>query len=115
MKIYYIPANRTKDKSRFYAKAYLTMLTCNYAFNVYAAETKEDPLDKMDRTCEDALKVGQRIGYWVCVFMCVYEIIKKVKDGDTHAIWGIIVKYGIAYGAVFLVRFVLDMIGGWFV
>ena len=42
------------------------------------------------------------------------EIIKKVKDGDTQAIWGIIVKYAIAYGAVFIVRFVLDMIGEWF-
>lgn len=108
MKIYYIPSTRTKD-NRFMQKAYVFMLTC-----MYGIRTNASTLDKMDKTCEDALKLGQRIGYWVCVFMCVYEIIKKVKDGDTGAIWGIIVKYAIAYGAVFIVRFVLDMIGEWF-
>lgn len=108
MKIYYIKPNCTKE-NKFMNKAYLFMITC-----MYGIKTNASTLDKMDRTCEEALKVGQRIGYWVCVFMCLYEIIKKVKDGDLSAIWGIIVKYSIAYGAVFLVRIVLDMIGEWF-
>lgn len=109
MKICYIKPNCTKDNHRFLNKAYVCMLTC-----FHGIKTNAGTLDKMDSTCEEALKVGQRIGYWVCVFMCLYEIIKKVKDGDTQAIWGIIVKYAIAYGAVFIVRFVLDMIGEWF-
>lgn len=112
MKIYYIKPNCTKENHRFMDKAYLFMLTCMYEIKTNAAELST--LDKMDRTCEEALKVGQRIGYWVCVFMCLYEIIRKVKDGDLSAIWGIIVKYSIAYGAVFLIRLVLDMIGEWF-
>nr|WP_302599853.1 hypothetical protein [uncultured Cellulosilyticum sp.] len=108
MKIYYIRPSCTKD-NKFRYSAYIAMLVC-----MHGITTNANTLDKMDKTCEGALKVGQRIGYWICIFMCVYEIVKKVKDGDTNAIWGIIVKYGIAYGAVFIVRFVLDMIGEWF-
>lgn len=109
MKIYYIRPNCTKENNEFMHKTYLFMLTC-----MYGIRTNASTLDKMDKTCEEALMVGQRIGYWICVFMCIYEIIKKVKDGDTGAIWGIIIKYAIAYGAFFIVRFVLDMIGEWF-
>lgn len=111
MKIYYIPSNESKNR-KFMQKAHVFMLTAFYGIRTNAAELTT--LDKMDKTCEEVLKVGQRIGYWVCIFMCLYEIIRKVKDGDTQAIWGIIVKYAIAYGAVFVVRFVLDMIGEWF-
>lgn len=109
MKIYYI-APKKVNTDRFIQKAYVAMCCCFLNIKTLKANT----LDKMDESCEEALKVGQRIGYWVCIFMCVYEIVKKVKDGDTNAIWGIIVKYGIAYGAVYIIRFVLDMIGEWF-
>lgn len=107
MKIYYIRPNN--NKKNFISKVYVGMLTC-----MYGIKTNANTLDKIDRTCEDALKVAQRIGYWVCIFMCLYEIIRKVKDGDINAVWGIIVKYSMAYGSVFLVRLVLDMIGEWF-
>lgn len=110
MRVYYIKyKDGIKRDNHFIKKAYVAMITC-----LCGIKTNATTLDRMDKTCEEALKIGQRIGYWICVFMCVYEIVKKVKDGDTQAIWGIIVKYGIAYGAVFVVRFVLDMIGEWF-
>ncbi len=110
MKIYYISANKYKKQNRLMQKMYLSLLACSYSITAHAST-----LDKMDSTCENALRIGQRMGYWVCIFMCLYEIIKKVKDGDTNAIWGILVKYSIAYSAVFMIRFVLDMIGEWFV
>lgn len=74
----------------------------------------EDPFDRMDAGGNKLLKGGQRIGYWVCIIMCIFEIIKKVKDGDTNAIYGIITKYALAYGSLFAVKWVLDMIGGFF-
>ena len=122
MKICYI---KPKCKKRlgtkaFFNKAYLLMLASFYGITTSAAELEKvneknlNTLDKLDSTCESALAVGQRIGYWVCVFMCIYEIVRKIKDGDTNAILGIIVKYAIAYGSIFLIRIVLDLVGGIF-
>lgn len=98
----------------FTRKASLAMAICIANIQILMAEGVKTPGERMDEGGEKLLETGQRIGYWVCILMCIFEIIKKVKDGDTNAIWGILVKYGIAYGSLFGVKFMLDMIGSWF-
>lgn len=115
LEVYYIaPVKSKKPKVNYYRfskKASLLISTCLLNINSCYAS---DPLRRMDIGGEKLLSVGQRIGYWVCILMCIFEIIKKVKDGDTNAIWGIMVKYCIAYGSLFGVKWVLDMVGGFF-
>lgn len=116
---YIAPTNRKHMKGNYYRfiqKASTLIAVCMANINLCMAATtdKIDPLERMDTGGEKMLEVGQRVGYWVCILMCVFEIIKKVKDGDTNAIWGILMKYGIAYGSLFGVKWILDMIGGFF-
>lgn len=116
---YIAPKSRKQVRGNYYRftqKASTLIAVCMTNINLCMASSvdKVDPLERMDTGGEKLLEVGQRIGYWVCILMCVFEIIKKVKDGDTNAIWGILMKYGIAYGSLFGVKWVLDMIGGFF-
>lgn len=120
MKICYIAPKRSNCNTNHYnyygfsKRASFLIATCIVNINILLAK-EVDPLKRMDEGGEEVLRVGQRIGYWVCILMCIFEIIKKVKDGDTNAIWGILVKYAIAYGSLFGVKWILDMIGGFFV
>jgi len=116
---YIAPVNRRQVRGNYYrffqkASALIAVCLANIQVCMAATTDKSDPLSKMDKGGEQLLELGQRIGYWVCILMCIFEIIKKVKDGDTNAIWGILMKYGIAYGSLFGVKWILDMIGGFF-
>ncbi len=116
---YIAPTNRKQVRGNYYkftqrASALITVCIANIQVCMAYSTDTVDPLERMDTGGQKLLEVGQRIGYWVCILMCIFEIIKKIKDGDTNAIWGILMKYGIAYGSLFGVKWVLDMIGGFF-
>lgn len=116
---YIAPVNCKQVRGNYYrfaqkASALIAVCLTNIQVCMAASTDKVDPLKRMDEGGEKLVEIGQRIGYWVCILMCIFEIIKKVKDGDTNAIWGILMKYGIAYGSLFGVKWVLDMIGGFF-
>lgn len=116
---YIAPTSQKQFRGNYYMfskKASTLIAVCIANIQVCMAGSADvvDPLERMDKGGAKVLEVGQRVGYWVCILMCVFEIIKKVKDGDTNAIWGILMKYGIAYGSLFGVKWVLDMIGGFF-
>lgn len=116
---YIAPVNRKQFRGNYYrftqkASTLISVCIANIQICMAASTDFVDPLVRMDEGGEKLVEVGQRIGYWVCILMCIFEIIKKVKDGDTNAIWGILMKYGIAYGSLFGVKWILDMIGGFF-
>lgn len=71
-------------------------------------------LDKIDATGNSAITIVERIGYWLVIFMCLIEILKQIKDGNTRNIWGTILRYASFYGAIFLIKQILDMITDWF-
>lgn len=73
-----------------------------------------DPMDRLDVAGEKMMHYGTRIGYWVCIVMALVEIVKALINGDVNAIWGIIIKYGTAFGGIFLLKFMMDLIMGVF-
>ena len=114
---YIAPLNRNQVRGNYYRfvqKASVLLGMCLFNIQALMASNTIDPLDKMDEGGNKILAVGRRIGYWVCIIMCLFEIVKKIKDGDTNAIWGILMKYAIAYGSLFGVKWTLDIIGGFF-
>lgn len=74
----------------------------------------EGPLTKIKDAESTLLDYGQGVGRIVCIVMCVFEIIKSVKDGDVNAFWGIILKYLLAYGSLHILPWAFDLIAGFF-
>lgn len=126
IEVCYIPAQNkihTKDKPMLkgnYAKLLATlsaMLTWVMAqSNVYAYDPALGRgLPKIADAEQLVLDYGFALGRLVCVVMCIFEIVKSIKNGDANAFWGIILKYAIALASFKLLPFIFDMIAAFFV
>lgn len=60
------------------------------------------------------LTIARTIGYWVCIIMCIIEIIKALLDGSSKNIGKIILKYVFGFAALYLLPWLLDLIVGVF-
>lgn len=125
IEVCYISATKnitTKEKPmlRGNYKKLLASLSAVLAFalskcNVYAYdEVLGKGLPKIAEAEELVLDYGFALGRLVCVVMCIFEIVKSIKDGDANAFWGIILKYALALGSFKLLPWIFDMIGGFF-
>lgn len=68
------------------------------------------PTDQIDRGGATILNVVRHLGYWACIIACTLEILRTVLQGDTKSIGKCIAKYSIAYGALYLLPWLLDLI-----
>lgn len=96
-----------------------------FNMNTIYAATGESPLHgsnnsatevvaRLDDAGFEVFRIGCRIGYWAALIMAVWEIIKCIKDGDTNAIWGVIAKYALAFGALYMLPWIFDLIAAIF-
>lgn len=69
-----------------------------------------DGLAKIDAIGFKFLTVIQHIGYWVCIIMCLVEIIKNVSSGDYKKIGAIIAKYLLILAALYGLQWAFDFI-----
>lgn len=132
IEVCYIPSTQritTKDRQMLkgnYTKL-LATLSAMLTFvisqaNVYASSTDGPSYDeslglglpKIAQAEELVLDYGFALGRLVCVVMCIFEIVKSIKNGDANAFWGIILKYAIALASFKLLPFIFDMIAGFF-
>lgn len=83
-----------------------TVLYCN---NVYAVPS--GGMKGIDKFGMRVLSILRSVGYWVCLLMCIKEIIQSATSGgDTKDILKIIIKYVIIFGSLYLVPEIFDMI-----
>jgi hypothetical protein len=78
-----------------------------------AAKTVE-ALNKVDTAGATLLAIVRKIGYWICIIMCIIEILRCLGNGNTKEIGKVIVKYLIAFGACYLLPFLFDLIAAIF-
>lgn len=76
------------------------------SYVVYAAVS--DPLGKINLLGLKFLGIAQVFGYWICIIMCVVDIIKALMQGDAKGAGKIFVKYLIAFIALFGVKYAFD-------
>lgn len=69
-----------------------------------------DPLGKIDTAGGTILNIVRRIGYWCCIIGCIIDIIKALMQGDTKSIAKIMMKYALAFGALYIFPWILDLI-----
>jgi hypothetical protein len=77
---------------------------------ISAAEPTVKGLDKINYAGNTLLTVARTIGYWVCLVMCIVEIIKSVANGDTKSISKIVMKYILAIGAFYMLPWLFDLV-----
>lgn len=77
-----------------------------YAEKCYAA-TNTNKIDKAGMTI---LNIVRTFGYWICIIMCIIEIIKSLMQGDTKSVGKIIAKYVIGFGSFFFLPWFFDVI-----
>lgn len=74
---------------------------------VYAAT---DPMGKVNKAGSTILGIVRTIGYWICILGCIMEIVKALMQGDTKSIAKIMMKFGLAFAALFVFPWILDLI-----
>lgn len=65
---------------------------------------------KIDKAGMAMLGIIRTFGYWICIIMCIIEIIKSLTAGDTKNIGKIIAKYIIAFATFYFLPWMFDVI-----
>lgn len=94
-----------------YLKGLVTFVLANmfYIKKAYAG------VDKINKAGGILLNVVRTFGYWICIIMCVLEIIRSLMQGDTKSISKIIIKYAIGFGSFYFLPWIFEIIKDVFV
>ena len=97
-----------KKDTRLYKMLVFTVAGLNYASKVLADTT--EAMAKVDKAGFTLLGLIQTIGYWLCLIMCVVEILKSIMNGSSKSVGGIMIKYLLIFTSLFLMPFLFDLI-----
>lgn len=97
---------------------------CNIAVtalaSIFSAQTAfaegnvDGAMAKVDTAGGIILKIVRKVGYWICIIMCIVEIFRCMANGDLKSIGRIIAKYALAYGTTYLITWLFDIIANCF-
>lgn len=94
-------------------KLFILILIITILFSFYTVSFANN-LEKLDSTGNNILKIFRRIAYWVILIKAIQEVMKCAMSGDTHSLGGIIMKYILMYGALFMLPWLLRLVEGVF-
>jgi hypothetical protein len=100
-------ASHIKDDTELKKKFIFVVGSLMYVNEVVNAA---DPLGKIDTAGNTILGIVRRIGYWCCIIGCIIDIIKALMQGDTKSVAKIMMKYALAFAALYLFPWILDLI-----
>ena len=89
-------------------KALTTFVIANTLMIKKATATTN--LSKVDVAGSTLLGICRSFGYWVCLIMCIIEIIKSLTQGDTKGIGRIVAKYVIGFATFYFLPWIFDLI-----
>jgi hypothetical protein len=89
------------------------MIIMSILFSFYTVSFAGN-LDKLDSAGNRILSIFRRIAYWVILIKAIQDIMKAAMSGDTHSLGGIITKYLLMYGALFMIPWLLRLVEGVF-
>lgn len=89
------------------------MVVFTFANLMYCQKALASPsmsVAKIDKAGSTILGICRTIGYWACLISCICEIIKSLMQGDTKSIAKIMMKYALAFAALYFFPWLLDII-----
>lgn len=85
------------------------LASCIPSKRVFAG-TASDALGKVDVAGNTFLSIVRKAGYWICLIMCIIEIIKMLLQGNSKAVGNVVIKYLLAFSALYFMPFLFDLI-----
>ncbi|GAA0735813.1 hypothetical protein [Clostridium oceanicum] len=104
-------AKHINSNNRLKKEAILVLGTIFYVQDVVSAA---GDLGKIDKAGNTILDIVRKIGYWCCIIGCIIDIVKSLMQGDTKSIGKIMMKYALAFTALYFFPWLLDLIKGIF-
>lgn len=96
----------SKDKQ--IEKVFVFMLgSLMYCQNIMA---KNADLSKVNEAGGVLLNIIQTFGYWICIGLCILDLLKQLLDGKTKNTGKIISRYIIAFSAAYVIPWLFDII-----
>ncbi|WP_295298868.1 hypothetical protein [uncultured Brachyspira sp.] len=65
---------------------------------------------KIDEAGRTFLTIIQKVGYWVCIIMATKEILSELMHGTLKNVGQVIMKYSVAFGTLFALPWIFDLI-----
>lgn len=112
----YLTRNIDREIAAMNPKMYrfivVTLAMTMFFMEATIIKASAEGLDGIDSLGFTMLKMFQNIGYWIAIIMCLKEIFQCMMKGGkcTEEIFGIITKYAIIFGSLFLVPILFDAI-----
>lgn len=65
---------------------------------------------KLDIAGNKILNMARGVSYWIVAAVAVFQILDAIIKGDKHKITEVLLGTALAYGSLFLITFILDLI-----
>ena len=105
----YIATNIMKN-NKLKSMTTFVLSTNLYCKKAYAASTTVDALAKVNTAGSTFMSIIRTVGYWICILMCIVEILKALMQGNSKAIGNIIIKYLLAFSAFYFMPWLFDLV-----
>lgn len=69
-----------------------------------------DAIAKVNGLGNTVLNMAHIIGYWLCLFGAIVEILKAAMNGMSKDVWKIFIKYFILFASLYLLPFAFDFV-----
>lgn len=76
--------------------------------------TNTEAMKKFDDKGWELLGHLRTFGFWLCLIMCLVEVLKALAKGDTKDISRVIIKYLLGYGSLYLIPWLFELIAAFF-
>lgn len=90
-------------------KLIITLTACLMHYTPVLADVGKASA-KIAQLGSEILGLCQTAGYWVCLVMCVLEIIKAGVNGDSRSISKIMAKYILLFSGLYFMPWIFDSI-----
>ena len=90
------------------------MLLSSFLSVATTAASNIKGIEKLDVFGNTLLVLCQRIGFWIVVVKCIYDIIQCAIKGDRRALGTCILTYILIYASMFFVPWALRLVEGIF-
>lgn len=85
-----------------------------YCKEVLAQQPKRisnaEAMEKFDSKGWELLGYLRTFGFWLCLIMCLIEVLKALAKGDSKDITRIVIKYLLGYGSLYLIPWLFELI-----